>query len=138
MRTNLERSEKLRTDIEAREKRLVTQKSTIANLKKAKLKIDHLDVASKRKADTRKKVLIGSYILGEMTVREEIKADVLAGLDRFLTRPDERALFRLDPLPVVSADPVRTDPLPVVVSSTGVRTGQGFDQLATNAQISPS
>jgi hypothetical protein len=48
-----------------------------------------------RRQDTRRKILIGSMYLDEMTRDEEIKARVMKRLSSFLTREDDRALFGL-------------------------------------------
>jgi hypothetical protein len=52
----------------------------------------------KRKADTRRKILAGAVVLDEAEKHPEYKAALFRLLDRFLTRPDDRALFGLEPL----------------------------------------
>lgn len=74
-----------------------------------------------RSADTRRKILLGSYVLaamnvkGELTLPPEIRSLRLSAnsiaLDTFLTREDDRALFGYPPLmPVVS--PTTASPVP--------------------------
>ena len=49
-----------------------------------------------RKDDTRRKILLGAWVLKEMEERgDDFKAEVTAGLDKFLERPRDRALFGL-------------------------------------------
>jgi hypothetical protein len=62
----------------------------------------------KRQLDTRRKVLLGAYLLAKIERDPDSKIAVLADLDRFLTRPAERALFELPPL---------TDPPPASTES---------------------
>lgn len=94
MATVTERSEKLKASIEVQAKKL-------AQMKLQKAKLDHQDKGSKKKADTRKKILIGSYVTAQMDSKEEFKARMLSNLDGYLTRPDERALFGFAPFPIV-------------------------------------
>lgn len=94
MATVIERSEKLKASIEAQAKKL-------AQLKLQKAKLDHQDKGARKKADTRKKILVGSYMMAQMESKEDTKNRMLSGLEKYLTRPDERALFGFAPLPVV-------------------------------------
>jgi hypothetical protein len=48
-----------------------------------------------RQADTWHKILAGAAVLDEGDQRPEYKGALLKLLDRFLTRPDDRALFNL-------------------------------------------
>jgi hypothetical protein len=54
--------------------------------------------SEKRQLDTRRKVLLGAYLLNKIERDAEAKDAVLADLEKFLTRPAERALFNLAPL----------------------------------------
>lgn len=58
------------------------------------------EVAQGRKAETRRKIIIGSLVWG-MVGRGEVvdKNCLIAALDKSLTRPQDRALFNLPPLP---------------------------------------
>ncbi|MGH7744472.1 MAG: mobilization protein [Steroidobacteraceae bacterium] len=48
-----------------------------------------------RKADTRRKILLGAIVLARMEQGRLQKSDVHGWLDEALTRPDDRALFDL-------------------------------------------
>lgn len=50
----------------------------------------------KRKEETRKKILAGSWILHEAGKSEEAHKKLLAGLDKFLIKEGDRKLFGLD------------------------------------------
>ena len=52
-----------------------------------------------RKLETRRKVLLGAYLLDRIKKNDEVKTQVLKDLDKYLTRAAERALFDLPPLP---------------------------------------
>lgn len=52
-----------------------------------------------RATDTRKKILLGSYLMSEMEKNHESTAKVMTGLDAYLKRDDDRSLFGLSPLP---------------------------------------
>jgi hypothetical protein len=48
-----------------------------------------------RKADTRRKILVGAIVLAKLDQGEFDKAQLHRWLDEALTRPDDRALFDL-------------------------------------------
>lgn len=52
-----------------------------------------------RKQDTRRKILLGAMAMEKAGKSPEYKAAQLRELGEFLTRPDDRALFGLPPLP---------------------------------------
>lgn len=52
-----------------------------------------------RKDDTRRKVLLGAYVQTKMEESAHYKAELLAGLEKYLTRSNDRALFGFEPLP---------------------------------------
>jgi hypothetical protein len=52
-----------------------------------------------RRLETRKKVLLGVVLQAWVDEGKVSEAELLAGLDKYLKRKDERALFGLDPLP---------------------------------------
>lgn len=54
----------------------------------------------KRKEDTRRKILAGAVVLDEADKNAGYRAELFKLLERFLSRPDDRALFGLAPLPV--------------------------------------
>ena len=84
--------QKLEADIEAQRKKLEqlkAQKQQIEARERAKLR------STERKNDTRRKVLAGAMVLEMMEHDPEVKNKVLARLDGFLIRPDDRTLFGL-------------------------------------------
>lgn len=92
MATQAERAAKLQATIDAQAKRL-------AELKAKKAKIDaqgrSKEKAVVRKMETRRLVLLGAYLKLRMDDSQEVHAKTMKGLDGFLKRPDERALFGL-------------------------------------------
>ena len=60
-------------------------------LKKEKAK----QVNRQRKIDTRKKILLGAMLMHWVELEEISEADLLKGLDKFLTRDSDRTLFGL-------------------------------------------
>jgi len=52
-----------------------------------------------RKADTRRKILIGTLMLNRIQRGEFDQAQLLGWLDQTLSRSDDRALFQLPPKP---------------------------------------
>ena len=52
-----------------------------------------------RRLETRKKVLLGVVLQGWVSEGKISSAELQAGLDKYLKRKDERALFGLEPLP---------------------------------------
>jgi hypothetical protein len=49
----------------------------------------------KRKEETRKKILLGAWVMHQIEQGYLEKEEVLSGLDKFLTRPIDRQLFGL-------------------------------------------
>lgn len=87
---------KLEASIEAQRKKLAqltARKQRIEAQQRAKLQ------GEERKKDTRRKILAGAMVLELMAQNDEAGRKVLARLDGFLKRSDDRALFGLDPLP---------------------------------------
>ena len=86
-------------------------------LKQAKVKKQQLE-ARKRTAeakvqcsqDTRRKILVGTAILGKVEREEWPKEKLLAMLDATLTRTDDRALFDLPELPEKPIKKTSTEP----------------------------
>lgn len=54
--------------------------------------------ARERKVDTRRKILAGAAVLSEAAERPQYHAQLMRLLTRFLTKPEDRALFGLPPL----------------------------------------
>jgi hypothetical protein len=61
-------------------------------------------IKGKRSNDTRRKILAGAMTLEISERDEEARQRFIKQMDKYLTRADDRALFDLPPLPVVSAD----------------------------------
>nr|AAX36037.1 ORF94 [Leptospirillum ferrooxidans] len=83
-------------DLEDKLKKAKAQKQQIERSEKTRI------AKKQRSEETRKKILLGSYYMTKME-DEELKKKILAGLDKFLTRTNDRALFGL---------PERTPPPP--------------------------
>ena len=86
---------KLEASIEAQQKKL-------AQLKAQRQRIEARDrsraQAATRKQDTRRKILAGAMLLDLMSKDANLQKQMLAKLESFLTREDDRALFGLQPL----------------------------------------
>ena len=79
-----------------------TTKDKLADLmkKEAELKaqiqaIKARESEEERKRDTRRKILLGAMTQEMMNEGPEAKQRIMARLDKYLTRPDDRALFDL-------------------------------------------
>ena len=57
--------------------------------------IKQRDQAQKRKDDTRRKVLLGSWLIKEMESDPVKSSEVLASMDSYLTKNKDRTLFDL-------------------------------------------
>ena len=92
MATSAERTAKLEASIEAQAKKL-------AELKAKKAKLDargrSKEKADERRKETRRLILLGAFLKSRMDANDETKTKTMAGLDSFLKRPEERALFNL-------------------------------------------
>jgi hypothetical protein len=77
-------------------KRLIEQRDAVnARIRQEQNKAN----ASKRRADTRRKVLAGAAVLEWAKKDNEFSSRLTAELKRFLVRDAERELFGLPPLP---------------------------------------
>lgn len=76
-------------DTEEKLQKMKSQKAQIERTKKAK------ETKKERAEETRKKILIGSYFLSRMKDEPGMKEKIVASLDKYLTRPDDRKLFDL-------------------------------------------
>jgi hypothetical protein len=65
--------------------------------------------AQARKDDTRRKLLLGAMLMADTATDSAAKA-YADGLAQQLTRPQDRALFGLDPLPEAAPDPAPQHP----------------------------
>ena len=79
---------------------IAREKAAHANelLQKLEAQARARESGQQRTQDNRRKVLLGAYLLAKIKKDDDEKARVWAGLDKFLTRPAERALFDLPPL----------------------------------------
>ena len=82
--------------------RIKAQEEKLKQLKALKQKQEAQKRAAEAKRtraeDTRRKVLVGAMMLEHMEKNEATKTNILAKLDTFLTREDDRALFGLYPV----------------------------------------
>lgn len=76
--------------------------------KAKKQKVDAMkkaaEVKLQRTQDTRRKILIGAFMLDRMEKNEETKTKMIGQLDQYLTRADDRQLFGLEPTPVIKSE----------------------------------
>ena len=81
------------------EEKIKAQEEKLKQLKALKQKKESrakaAEVKKERADDTRRKILIGAMYLERFKSDAEAKAKMLNQLDRFLTRPADRALFDL-------------------------------------------
>lgn len=49
-----------------------------------------------RKEDTRRKILIGAMIMGDMKKNPKLERNIMLKLDKFLLRENDRKLFNFD------------------------------------------
>ena len=96
----LDRQELLQQELKARKKELQhAQRRQRANLQKQIRRAQSRVSSAERKRRTRRLILMGSY-LEHLTGDDPGKRDSLVkGLDGFLERPRDRALFDLPPRP---------------------------------------
>ena len=77
--------------------------------------------ARQRKADTRRKILAGAAVLSEAEERPAFHDQLMNLLARFLTKPEDRALFELPPRAPDNSRSARADGTqsrPVAASGT--------------------
>jgi hypothetical protein len=85
------------------DEQIATLEDRLKQLKLRQQRIDArqraLQAQRERKAETRRKILVGGVVLAKLQ-RGEIAAEQLRGwLDQALTRVDDRAMFELPPRP---------------------------------------
>jgi hypothetical protein len=78
--------------------RLAKLDAKIAEAKAQKRRLLGAEARDRRKLENRRKVLAGAAVLDEASGNSEYRASLWALLGRFLSRPDERALFGFEPL----------------------------------------
>lgn len=95
------------------EARIASQQKALEQLKAQRQKMEARARAKlngeERKKDTRRKVLAGAMTLEMMGESEDAKKRILARLDQFLRRNDDRALFDLPPLASDQAEKMARD-----------------------------
>lgn len=81
--------------------KLLEEKLKQEKAKKQKLEARkrHIESKAQRATDTRKKILVGAFMLDLMEKNEATRTKALSQLDQYLTRPDDRALFGFAPMP---------------------------------------
>ncbi|WP_034586059.1 hypothetical protein [Acinetobacter sp. HR7] len=83
---------------ESLEQRIAKQEERLKQLKAQKQAKDAREKAKQkeqdRKNDTRRKILLGSYLLNKMEDEAE-KEKILAGINEYLTEDRDRKLFNL-------------------------------------------
>lgn len=57
------------------------------------------ETKAQRASDTRKKILLGAFLMDRMEKNQDYASKVMQGVEAFLKRDDDRALFGLAPLP---------------------------------------
>ena len=93
MATALEQIAKLKADFETKVKQIQAAEELALNREITKLN------KGGRASETRMKILLGSYLFQKMGESQDYKARVLTGLQGYLKRDDDRALFGLLPMP---------------------------------------
>jgi hypothetical protein len=78
-------------EAEVRLKQLKAQRSAIEARKTQAL------TRGQRASDTRRKILVGAWVLGEMDKDPAFALKIMSALGRYLEREDDRALFGLPP-----------------------------------------
>lgn len=78
-------------EAEVRLKQLKAQRSAIEARKTQALN------RSQRASDTRRKILVGAWVLGQMDKDPAFALKITSALGRYLEREDDRALFGLPP-----------------------------------------
>lgn len=81
------------------EERIEAQQKKLAQLKAQKIRLETVEKVRNAKVaraeDTRRKILLGACIAEQMKQDPEINSSVLAKLNTWLVRPDDRSLFGL-------------------------------------------
>jgi len=87
---------------ETLEKKIEAQLEKLKQLKAQKQAIEARERTKKkeqeRKDDTRRKILLGSYLIKKMSDNEANKEKILAELNEYLTEDRDRQLFNLPPI----------------------------------------
>lgn len=94
------------------DEQITTLQEKLSQLKLRQQRIDArrraIQAGRERKAETRRRILVGTLIRAKAERGEIDPRQLLAWLDQFLTRADDRALFDLPPLtPDEGSSPAR-------------------------------
>ena len=85
------------------DEQILTLQERLAQLKLRQQRVEArqhaIAAVRERKADMRRKILVGMVVLEKMQHSEADRRQVLAWLEQTLTRPADRALFGLAPAP---------------------------------------
>lgn len=85
------------------EEKIKALETKLKQEKAKKQKIESMKRAAETKAqrskDTRKKILLGAFLMERMEKSPEYAAKVMPGLGEFLKRDDDRAIFGFSALP---------------------------------------
>src|SRR5581483_12002763 len=91
------------------EDRIAAAETRLKELKERQVRIRTreraAEAARERKADTRRKILVGALVTAKVEKGEFSGETLQKWLDGFLTRPDDRSLFALEPNGSASAEP---------------------------------
>ncbi len=79
--------------LEEKRKKLLEKKQRLEKMISAVKARENLQ---KRKEDTRKKILAGSWVLSEAQKSDEALKKLISGLDKFLKKEADRKLFGLE------------------------------------------
>jgi hypothetical protein len=89
------------------EEKIKALETKLKQEKAKKQKIESMKRAAETKAqrskDTRKKILLGAFLMERMEKSPEYAAKVMPGLGEFLKRDDDRAIFGFSSLPKAPA-----------------------------------
>ncbi len=81
------------------DERLKAAQETLKSLQKKQAAVlsrqKAVESREKRKQDSKKKILLGAYLLDRMAKDPSSSAKVLQGLEKFLVRPADREIFGL-------------------------------------------
>ncbi len=83
--------------MESVEVKILQAETRLKQLKAQRDAIEARKTRSQRASDTRRKILVGAWVLGQMERDPAFAIKITNALGRYLTRKDDRALFGLPP-----------------------------------------
>ena len=98
MATTAEQIATLKAEFEKKVKQIQAAEELALNREIAKLN------KGGRASETRMKILLGAYLFEKMGQNPDYKSKVIAGLQGYLKRDDDRLLFGIEPLPKESKE----------------------------------